>query len=361
MKKITIVTKSLLSGGAERVVATLANYAAKNDIECSIVLMRDWEISYNLDERIQLHIIGEQSSNPLINKIKGYIKVRSEIIKSNPDVVLAMPEEIGIYIIPLMFGTGIPVVVSERNNPWVMPYKKITRILRKMVYPFSKGYVFQTPMAASFFSKKIQNKGTIIPNPLDVSKIPEPHVGERKKTVVSAGRFENQKNFKLLIGAFTEFYKTHSEYSLRIYGEGGLRNELESYAKSLLPDGIWSMPGRDIEWLKQSVDCSMFVLSSDFEGMPNALIEAMAAGVPSISTDCPSGGSSELIENNKNGILVPVNDKQSMVAAMNKIADSKAFADEISERGTNLKELLYADKVSQQWIEYLKECINSVS
>ncbi len=354
MNNVVIVTKSLLSGGAERVISILANYAVNHSIKCTIIMIDDCEVFYELDKCVELLAIGRQSDNPLIDKVKRYIKARAAIKRLMPEVVLAMPEEIGIYVIPAMLGTGIPVVVSERNNPWVMPYKKVTRVLRRIFYPFASGYIFQTKMAASFFNKKIQTKGIVIPNPLDVSKIPEPFVGERKKTVVAAGRLEEQKNFKLLIDAFSEFYKIHPDYSLRIFGEGGLRTELEKYAQTVLPDGVWSMPGRDAEWLKKSVDCSMFVLSSDYEGMPNALIEAMAAGIPSISTDCPSGGSAELIENNKNGILIPVKDKEAMVKAMICIVEDTELANMFSKMGIEIKHKYEANRVVRTWINYLK-------
>lgn len=357
MKRLVIVTRCLLSGGAERVVSELANYAIKVGIECSVIMLDEYEVFYKVDDSIKLYTIGKQSSNPLFDKFKRYKKVRSIVKSLEPDLVLTLPEDIGIYVIPAMIGSGIPVVVSERNNPWVMPYNKLSRIMRKIFYPCAAGYVFQTQMAASFFSEKIQSRGRVIPNPLDISKIPSPFVGQRKKTVVAAGRLDNQKNFKLLIDTFAAFYKTHPDYSLRIFGEGGLRTELENYAQTVLPDGVWSMPGRDINWLEKSVGCSMFVLSSDYEGMPNALIEAMAAGIPSISTDCPSGGSAELIENNENGILIPVKDKEAMVQAMNKIADDKEFADGLSAKGMLLRKKLETDKISSKWFEYLKECI----
>ncbi|MBQ7976254.1 MAG: glycosyltransferase, partial [Clostridia bacterium] len=225
--------------------------------------------------------------------------------------------------------------------------------MRKIFYPFASGYVFQTKMAASFFSKKIQEKGCVIPNPLDTNKIPLPYLGERKRVIVSAGRLDNQKNFKLLIDSFAEFYKTHPDYSLRIYGEGNLRNELEVYAESVLGTENWSMPGRNLGWLNESYDCAMFVLSSDYEGMPNALIEAMAAGIPCISTDCPSGGSAELIINNKNGILVPVGNKKAIFDAMCELSKDKELAKRLSINAVELKVRLSLDKIAKEWFNYM--------
>ena len=239
-----------------------------------------------------------------------------------------------------------------------MPYRKATRIMRRISYLFASGFVFQTKDAAAFFSKRIQNKGVILKNPLNTDNIPERYTGERRKVVVGVGRLYDQKNFPLLISAFSEFYKTHSEYKLVIFGEGHKRQELEDFANKMLPQGTWEMPGRSSNWQEQAKDAKMFVLSSDFEGMPNALIESMATGIPSISTDCPSGGSRELIEDGVNGILIPIKDKDAMVAAMCKLADDSEFAEKLSQNGEKLKETLNSEVICKKWCDYLERIIS---
>lgn len=361
LKKLVIVTRCLTSGGAERVVSEIAKYAVENGISCSIIMTDDREIFYKTDESIKLYTIGEISDNKILNRYLKYKKVRNIVKEINPDIVLTLPEDIGIYVIPAMLGSKIPVVVSERNNPWVMPYTKISRTLRKLFYPCASGYIFQTKMASSFFSKKIQKKGIVLPNPLALANIPDAFSGVRNKEVVSTGRLDNQKNFKLLMDAFKIFHETHPDYTLTIFGEGGQREELENYAREMLPDGVWKMPGRDNKWLEKAKTAGMFVLSSDFEGMPNALIEAMATGIPSISTDCPSGGSADLIENEINGILVPVKDKEKMAEAMCKIADDANFAHNLSKAAQKIKEDLTIEKVGKQWISYLEEVNETIN
>lgn len=316
MKKIDIITRAMTSGGAERVIAQLANYFTEKNISCRIITTENGEVMYPLHEKIDVVAIGKKSNNKVIDRILRYKKIRNVVQRNKPDVVLTMPEDTGIYAILALIGTGIPVYVSERNNPWVMPDVKITRLLRKVAYPFAKGIIFQTQMAKSFFPQYIQKKGVVLQNPVDATRIPEPYIGERKKVFAAVGRLEPQKNFPMLIKAFSEFHKEEKDYKLVIYGEGRERSNIENLIKELHLENFVSLPGRNKDVLNCINDCAAFILSSDYEGMPNALIEAICMGMPVISTDCPSGGPREIIENKKNGLLIPVNDVQQMEQAM---------------------------------------------
>ncbi|TVX79111.1 glycosyltransferase family 4 protein [Peribacillus simplex] len=353
MEKIIFITRNMKAGGAERVIAQLANYFNKTKIQCTIITLDNEEIFYELDNNINIFPIGRKSRNPYIDKIQKYREIRRYVQRSKPSIVLALPEEIGIYVIPALIGTNVPVVVSERNNPWVMPWKKETRLLRKLFYPLAAGFVFQTEQAASFFSSSIRKKSIVLPNPLDLNRIPLQRIEKRRKEVVGAGRLDKQKNFPLLIQSFAKFHKKYPEYVLTIYGEGALRGELEKLAVSLLPEGTYSFPGKTKDLLEKINGASMFILSSDYEGMPNVVIEAMAMGMPVVSTDCPSGGSAELIQNGKNGILVPVGDRDSLALAMSKIAGSDDFANKLGKNAQEVKKLLNSDVVSKDWKNYL--------
>ena len=274
------------------------------------------------------------------------------MLSERPDVVLTMPEDTGIYVILSLIGTGIPVYVSERNNPWVMPDVKITRFLRKIAYPFAKGVIFQTEMAKSFFPKFIQKKGVVIGNPVDATRIPAPYEGERKKVIVGAGRLEKQKNFSLLISAFAEFSKDVPGYELCIYGEGRLREQLEKEADILRIADKVLLPGRKNNLLELMNECSMFVLSSDYEGMPNVLIEAMCMGMPVISTDCQSGGPKELIQDHVNGLLIPVGDKTAMVAAMKEYVEIKNQK-RMAANAYKIKQKLVGKEIFEEWYRFL--------
>ncbi|MRX72998.1 glycosyltransferase [Bacillus lacus] len=351
--KVIFITRSMWAGGAERVITELVKHFTKIQINCEIITIDDEKILYDIPKGVKIQPIGKQSSNASIDKVLRYKKLRDYVVNSKPDLVLTLPEDIGIYVIPSLLGTNIPVVVSERNNPWVMPWKKETRFLRNIFYPFAKGFVFQTEGAANFFSKKIREKSVILPNPLDLNQIPVLK-SERRKEIIGAGRLDKQKNFPLLIKAFARFYETNKDYVLTIYGEGTLRNELNELASSLLPQGAFQFPGRKEDLLERINGGAMFVLSSDYEGMPNVVIEAMAMGVPVISTNCPTGGPAELIDDGVNGLLVPVGDLDAMIEAMCKVAGSSILAKKLGRNALKIRERLDATVIAEEWLKFIK-------
>ena len=189
-------------------------------------------------------------------------------------------------------------------------------------------------------------------NPVDATRIPEPYIGERKKVFAAVGRLEPQKNFPMLIKAFSEFHKEEKDYQLIIYGEGKERTNLEKLIKQLNLEGSVSLPGRNKDVLNAINDSAAFILSSDYEGMPNALIEAMCMGMPVISTDCPSGGPRELIENQENGILIPVGDEDALVDALFSIIDV-TLAEKMSKKSSELRYALTSISIFENWEKYL--------
>lgn len=354
MKKIAFVTRVLSLGGAEKVLMQIVNACAEQGMDCLLLTIRRNENKPELHPRVRV-VELDPAGDGLKGKFKQYGQARSLICQFGAEVVLSMPEEIGIYVIPAMLGTGIPVVVSERNNPWVMPYKKITRILRRMVYPLVDGLIFQTERAASFFPKSQQRKGIILPNPLDVSRLPEVYTGLREKVIVGAGRLDKQKNFPLLIKAFALFHKAHPDYKLVIYGEGSQRVELEELALGMLPEGSWSMPGRVSDVPQRISRSAIFVLSSDYEGVPNVLIEAMAVGTPVVTTDCAPGGAAVLVKNGGNGILVPVRDEKALAEGLCTMVENPDKADEMAKKAQTVRTELDARNVIPKWLEYLEK------
>lgn len=353
---IAVVTRDMCGGGAQRVIAQLLRQWTAQGVQTSLVSMYSDQLFYQLPEETKFIKITASAQNGNVDKIVRYKQLRQYLKELKPDVVLSMPEEIGIYVVLAMLGTGIPVVVSERNNPWVMPDKKISRIARRMAYPFAKGLIFQTKQASSFFPGSQQKKGIVLPNPLEVSRLPQVYTGEREKIVVSAGRLEKQKNFPVLIKAFALFVKEHPDYRLVIYGEGSMRQELEALAKQLLPENSWSMPGQVSDLDDRLARAELFALSSDYEGIPNVLIEAMAVGTPSVSTDCAPGGAAELIENGVNGILTPVADEAALAKGLCYMADHPREAAQMAQKAVQIRSLLDAQLVADKWLAYLKTC-----
>ncbi len=354
MKKLLIVTHKMSGGGCERVIAQLLNCFARDGIECILASECGTRSFYDLPESVrQIYLDFDETLRP--SRIPhAYRKLRRLVKKEQPDVVLALPEKVNVWTVLFLLGTGVPVVVSERNDPHRHPENKIKRILRYFVYPFAKGFIFQTQDAADFFSKRIRSRSVILDNPLDTGRIPAPHEGERRPVIAAAGRLHPQKNFAMLIRAFAQFYKTHHAYSLVIYGEGPERKELIRIANMLGVARSVELPGQSKTLLKEINDCAMFVLSSDYEGIPNVLIEAMACGLPCIATNCPIGGVRSLIDNGENGLLVRTGSEKRMVAAMCAVADEPELAQRLGTNAAKIQQRLDEAVVAAEWRRYLE-------
>lgn len=348
-----VITAAMVAGGAQRVIAQLVNNWVENGQEIYLIETENREDFFSLNPSILRYKIGKMSNSTLTDKLKRYSVIREKIKEYSPNIILSLPEEIGIYVAIANIGTNIPIVVSERNNPWVMPNSKITRFLRNISYYFVNGLIFQSSNAKSFFPEMIQKKGIILRNPLDLSRLPEIYVGKRKKRIVSVGRLEPQKNFPLLLDAFAEFNKKYDDYELIIYGEGSQRYFLEKKTMELGLKNNVKFPGRSNNVLEEIKDASMFVMTSDYEGVPNALIEAMAMGMPVISTDCEPGGAATLIKNGINGSLVPIKDKNALVNAMFFYVENSSIVNAYGDKAKEICKLLDARIVSSEWLSYL--------
>jgi len=245
---------------------------------------------------------------------------------------------------------NVPIIVSERCDPKTRyDTSKIRKWIMQKLYPKADGFVFQTEDAMNYYLDIIGDKGIVIPNAINEDFLREPYKGLRKKKIVSAGRFTDQKNFTLLIEAFAKVSQIHSEYELVIYGDGPQRDKLQSLTKKLGISEKVKFPGYVKNFGDHIIDASLFVLSSNFEGMPNALMEAMALGLPCISTDCPAGGPRYLIKNGENGYLVKVGDVEELVGVMDRVLNDTKLQLKISNNAKSIVGSLNPEKIYSQW------------
>ncbi len=354
MKKLMIVTHKMSGGGCERVIAQLLGCFAQDGIECKLVTECGVPSFYDLPESVEQIYLTFGKNLPVSKIFKAYKKLRKLVKQEKPDLVLAMPEKVNVWTVLFLIGTGVPVVVSERNDPHRHPENRLKRLLRGIVYPYAKGFIFQTKEAAAYFSRPIQGRGIVLDNPLDINRIPARFEGERRRVVAAAGRLHEQKNFDLLISAFARFYKSHHEYSLVIYGEGPERERLMKTASRLGVAGAVELPGQSKTLLSDINDCAMFALSSDYEGMPNVLIEAMASGLSCIATDCPIGGVRSLMKDGVNGLMIPVGSERALHEAMTRLAEDAAFAEWLGRNAMQIRARLDETHVAADWRRYLE-------
>ena len=251
-------------------------------------------------------------------------------------------------------GLGIPTVVSVRNDPRREYAGTVGKAVGRYLMPRAEGCVFQTKEAMSWFSPSLQNRSTVIPNPVGDRFFAVGPEREDSQLVVSIGRLEEQKNQALAIDAFGSIARKYPKARFEIYGEGELRTALEArISESGLSDRI-ALRSKTTDVAGVLSKAAIFVLSSDFEGMPNALQEALATGVACVSTDCPCGGPRSLIENGKNGVLVPVGDEDALAHALDELLGDLSRRQALGQAAKKAAhELFSAQGVFDRWEDYL--------
>ncbi len=350
--KVLFVTAYMGFGGTERVISVVANELARRGHSIGIYMTTCSNKSvYPLDKSIKLSSASKvESSMEILKSIKAYTK------SFDPDVVVAFMPYPCIFTVFSLLGTKYPVVVSERNDPAKFDGKDASKfrfMVRDIAYSLAKGAVFQTEGAQSYFSKSIIKKSTIIINPLNTDAICEPYVGMRDKRIVNVGRLTSQKNQKLLLTAFSKICNDFPDWILEIYGDGEDRELLEKYSNELSINGRVVFCGNQKNVINLIKTAGLFAFSSDFEGLPNALAEAMAIGLPCVSTDCTPGGARMFIKDGENGFLVPIKDADALASAMKKVMENKELSNKFSNNAIKIRDMASTENVVDRWEEYL--------
>lgn len=349
-KRIAFVIGSMGRGGAERVISILANDYAQNGWEVDILLLLRNECAYELSSTINvIDVSGDRTSRWLrlpmwIGGIRRYAK------QYRPNVVVAFAARINIITQVSLAYMNIPVVVSERNDPYKDGRGTLVNIMTKWLYPKAEAVVFQTKRAKSYFPTL--DNACIISNPIEVHSVRKDVL---KNRIVTVGRLAEQKNQKMLIEAFAKVHEKHPDYTLDIYGEGHLRDSLQQLISELKLDDIVTLKGVASDIHEQIADAKLFVLSSDYEGLSNALLEAMMMGLPCISTSC--AGSDEYIRHGESGILVEVGNSSAMSDAMVYMITHVDVANQMGEYAKIMSNEFARPNVIRQWNKVISNII----
>lgn len=358
--RIGFLISNLSAGGAERATSSLANYFSQHGHEVEIITFKDSDSFYTLEDKVTHLRLGfdeialSLSLKRIFGALKRMFKIRSFIKKRKLDVLIGMSFSMTWYTVFATKFTKTKSVGTERNNPYKYKATKINSFLRKFFYKFCDGYVFQTKKSSLFFTDKLKKRDIIIPNAIfneTVYKLTVPE--KREKLICAVGRLNEQKRFDILIDAFASIAEKIPEHRMIIFGEGDLRKELEERVASYSLEERIFLPGTDPEAVKVVNHADVFVLSSDLEGMPNVLMEAMAMGVPCVSTRCDMGPE-ELIENEKNGLLVDVGSTQQIAQAMFGIIKNPDLSEKLSSNARELIRTHSIDAISEKWLNFLK-------
>lgn len=339
---------TLKRGGAERVTIRIAEYMQSQGLKVAIMTSNNSQDGeYQVPAGVTRICVGIEGKN-LFNLIKGYHQELKKL-KISMGIIMGLPQ--GCFIVPACKMAKVKFIISERNSPANFDGKKLTQLIMNFMMRFADGYVFQTSGAREYY--KIRKPYEIIANPIDCDSIPEKKENRDIYNLISVGRYAPQKNHKMLIEAIHDVKKTYPKIHLDIYGEGQLQDELETLINSL---GLYKevcLHATTDQILNIEAGYGMFVLPSDFEGIPNVLLEAMAIGLPCISTDCPCGGPASVIDNRVNGLLVPVGDKNEMAKAIIWMIENVEQAEKMGERAKEIKRVLNIHNIGEKWIAFV--------
>lgn len=352
MSKLIVSIATLGTGGAERVLSVLSTPLANNFKEVKYVLWEGGEPFYPIDPRVRIASLPELSGKKGRSKQMGVF--RRLIKQERPDLVLSFLTPYNILVLLSTLGINQKIVVAERTDPnRLLAGGKVGLLLRDMLYRRASGILTQTEYAKSVYDRKFAGKTTVIYNPvtMDKEQVGMALTTKKEDMFVTAGRLERVKNHAMMIEAFVMFHEEHPEYKLKIYGEGPLREELQQKIDSFNMQNTIILAGRTNE-LWENIACARgFLLTSEYEGMSNALIEAMCLGLPVISTKV--AGATDLVRDGDNGFLVEKNDKNSMYKCMSCLTENPILCEQMGNNATKTIEILQENRICAQWIDYL--------
>ena len=385
-----MVMPVMKGGGAERVASLLMNEFHRCGYHVEFILTSsklDEVVRADLNEEIPLILLPEQLHKErkllrmvssvlckpfekvgkdvpayfaylsFVSQYKGEIRWLREKMKEDPEltVISFLPPSIPMVVLA---AKGLPnkILFSERGNPERLMKKRYGKKFIEKYYGKIAKAVFQTEDAKNMYPENVSGKGVIIPNPIK-ENLPKAYEGKRNNYITTFCRISLQKNLPVLVDAFAKLHEEFAEYVLKVIGD--TFNEEGEMVKRHLEQKIQEYGiEENVVFLPFSTNVheeiiadAMYVNSSDYEGMSNAMLEAMAIGMPVVCTDCPIGGAKEIIKNEVNGMLVKIGDDNDIYKAMRRIISSEKFANELSKEAIKIREELSLEHIAKRWME----------
>lgn len=336
--KMLFIIGDMGFGGAERTILYLSSYLADHGDEVVLYLMtKDIKYSTNLNVRVISGNLPTKHNNFLeryVNIAQRVIAINKVIRKEKPELVFCIMASMAKYLM-LNKRRKYKLIVSERTNPKYIPATQYR--LEKKIFKKADGIIFQTERVKENFGGLTRRKSTVIPNAVgNEYALKTEWKVEGRDSIAAIGRLISSKDYSVMIKAFNLFLSTHPGYKLEIYGVGEEREKIERCISEYGIEKQVIMQGACVDAIKRISDARCYVLTSIYEGMPNTLMEAMAIGMPCISTDCEYGPA-ELIKDGENGLLVPVGDAEAISEAISRMVDDQKFA---VKCGQNAKKIL---------------------
>lgn len=353
--KIVFFIQGMKGGGAERVMSILCNTFSENGHEVILGITETMDdMAYELRQEVSIRNLTQCGKNVIVRRLQSLVSMRKLIKKEKPDVVISFITRTNILAIIAGALLKTPVIISERNDPGLDPQSKVTRLLRNIVYPFCSGCVFQTEYAKDYFKERLKKKSVVIPNPVTDEVLKWNDEKNKEKRIVTACRLEPQKNVEMLLEAYSKVAEENEEYCLDIYGKGSLEESLKKRIRELGIEGRARLMGHSSNIIEIMSKSEIFVLSSDYEGMPNSLIEAMCVGCACVATDAPAYGARQFIINGENGILVKVKDEEGMSEALKRLIVDEELRYNLGKNARLAYQIVDPGVVVHNWLLYIE-------
>ncbi|MBD2866499.1 glycosyltransferase [Paenibacillus oceani] len=354
-KSVLFIIHRLSYGGAEKNLTFVANELSRRGFKVQVFTYEDAVQHYPLDEDV-VHLVEKNISTTRgIRRFVQIFQIKKVIKEHKPDVVVSFLNFPNLLSILATMFTSTPVIISERADPYQT--NGIFDTVRQYMYRYADGAVFQTDGARDYFTKRLANKSCVIPNPV-IQKVKHEPVTERNNEIAFVARFELvQKRQDLMLLAFRKVADKYPDIKLVFYGDGPDETYVRELTERLnLTDHV------RFEGVVENVaarirNARMFVLTSDYEGIPNALIEAMSIGLPVVATDCSPGGARMLIEDKVNGCLVPKGDVDAISNSIIYYIENGQIAEEYGRKATEVVDRFTPKKIMSKWEEYINKHI----
>ena len=350
---------TLHHGGAERVVVNICNVLCRrHNIYIILLSGTSTESIYSIDERI--HVLSlEKEFGKSFRRFKKVFPLAKIFGIIKPNAVISFLPFVNVICHYACKKANIIHITSERNDPHFDPKNVVLRFLKERSMIKSRGLVCQTEEFKNYYLKKGARNVSVIPNPVFIDQCLKPTKAiERKRQIVFAGRLEPQKNVLLLLKAFKQVMNTHPDYFLVIFGDGSEKENLMQYAKEHnLKNVIFEGPSK--KWHECVNNSRLFVICSDYEGMPNSLLEAMCLRVPCVSTLYSKIGPTFLIDNNVNGLICKKNDVDELAKCINELIESDKLCDSFSTKNMDLYKKYDVESISNSWESFILNTIRN--
>lgn len=339
-------------GGAEKMITQLSNQMCERGHEVSFLTLSENNPKYEINKRITKFSESDRKSNKIINILRRRKKVKDVIGLVQPDLIINFWLQSAYLCATFDKNISSRTIYAERGDPSDTEYDGLLGVVRKITFNRIRSIIFQSKKAKEYFDLRIQKKSIVIYNAVNVDKTNLINDSKIENRIISVGRLHKQKNQQLLIKAFNIVHNKYPNYYLDIFGEGKLKGELQKLIDDFELSDFVFLKGTSNEIHKEMYSSSMFVLSSDYEGMPNALIEAMALGIPCITTNYKPGSASEIIDDGVSGIIVPMGSPEKLADAIIILIENADLKRKFSINGQKKIQAYSPQIIFDKWENY---------